>query len=255
MALLALLSPTPAPPPDALAPWRAKLGSASASPAVLVTCGDSLTDMDAASLSSPGWAPTLARMLAGDPGVTAHYYDVSETTWTVPWDDSPGLHVANIAASGATSYNYLTDARAEVIASTRPDIVTHMIGMNDSNFTSRTPAQVAEEILNRSGWIDTKAELLGYAAPVHAVMVEPRDASPKPEKPHDWWDRYSIEMANLVASESDRMVLADIDAAFGDDTGLRSSDDIHLTAAGYQRVADTMHELLTGTTHDPALAR
>lgn len=251
MALLALLAPgmsPPEPPTDLLTTWRAKLSSATTGQAVLVTCGDSLTDMDATTLASPGWSSTLARSLADTAGVDAHFYDVHDNTWTPPWGNSPGLHVMNVAVSGATSYNYLPDARTGVIAATRPDVVTHMIGMNDSNFTSRTPTQVAEEILNRSGRIDMKAELLGYAAPVHVVMVEPRDASPKPEKPHDWWDRYSVEMANLVASESDRMVLADIDAAFGDDTGLRSSDDIHLTAAGYQRVADTMHGLLAGTT-------
>ena len=255
MSLLALLSPSPAAPPDTpdpptdiLAPWRAKLGSASVSPAVLVTCGDSLTDMDATTLDSPGWSSTLARSLAGTAGVDAHFYDVHDDTWTPPWGNSPGLHVMNVAVSGTTSYSYLKDARTGVIAAARPDVVTHMIGMNDSNFTTRTPAQVAEDILKRSGWIDAKAELLGHAAPVHVVMVEPRDASPKPESPPDWWDRYSVEMANLVASESGRMVLADIDAAFGDDEGLRGGDDIHLTTAGYQRVADTMHELLTGTT-------
>lgn len=251
MPLLALLAsevPFPEQPADPLAAWRAKLGSATTGQAVLVTCGDSLTDMDATTLASPGWPSTLARSLADTAGVDAYFYDVNDDVWTPPWGGVPGLHVVNMARSGTTSGSYLSEGRAATIAAMRPDIVTHMIGMNDSNFTNQTPAQVAREIAGRSGWIDTKAEILGYAAPVHVVMVEPRDKSPNPDKPHDWWDRYSVEMANLVASESDRMVLADIDAAFGGDTGLRGSDDIHLTAAGYQRVADTMHELLAGTT-------
>lgn len=54
MALLALLAPgmsPPEPPTDLLTTWRAKLSSATTGQAVLVTCGDSLTDMDATTLA------------------------------------------------------------------------------------------------------------------------------------------------------------------------------------------------------------
>ena len=252
MALLALLARstgTPNPPADALASWRSRLASTDRMNAVLVAVGDSLTDMDATSIDSTGWTANLARQLIPHTPGAVSFYDVGHLPeWAPSWGPV-GLHVVNVAISGRTSYSYITlhESMPQIVAA-GPTVVMHMIGMNDYNFTGRTPVEVADEIVKRMGMVDTALSDAGKELPTHVVMVEPRDTSPRPEQPADWWDVYVAELARIVKADEERRVLANIDAAFGNDTGLRGSDDIHLTTAGYQRVADTMHELLTGTT-------
>ncbi|MFC0673561.1 SGNH/GDSL hydrolase family protein [Brachybacterium hainanense] len=231
----------PVDPPGPLTAWRALLAAADTTHAVMVAAGDSLTDMDATSIDSTGWTANLARQLTSHTPGTVDFHDVGALPGWAPAWGAAGVHIVNVAISGRTSYNYVhaTETIPQIVAA-GPTIVTHMIGMNDYNFSLRTPVQVADEIVTRMGMIDTALTDVGKDLPAHVVMVEPRDASLRPEQPFDWWDSYGTELARIVNADRTRRILVNIDQAFGDTPGLRGPDDIHLTTAGYQVVADTM---------------
>lgn len=254
MSLLSLLlsrsvkpniPPDPEPIVSALTKWKNTLETWEDSPVVIAVAGDSLTDMDAASIESSGWSPRLARKISSQIGAPVSFYDAGESP---TWDPSPtreaGVHLVNVALSGRTSYSYLSgNALANLIAS-RPHLVTHQIGVNNYSFTSNSPVQVVNDIAGRVAKIDADLLALGHPAPIHALMVQPRRTPAMPERAADWWDVYSQELRALAGKDMERRILVDVDSAFADGEGLRTSDGIHLTAEGYELTASVVFDAL-----------
>lgn len=230
--------------------YQGALATRGSVPFTLVTAGDSLTDMDAANIEGIGWVPRLARKIRTDNGEPVSFYDIGGEMagWDASPTATPGIHVVNLGTSGRTSYNYIGNSTSRNyinLVAACPDLVAHMIGVNNYSFTSWTPVDVAGDIASRIDAIDASLIAAGADIPVHIVMVEPRRTTPVEGKDPAWWDQYGVELRRIVAARPLKAVLIDVDGAFGDTEGLRGGDGIHLTADGYELVASTVYAALT----------
>ena len=182
---------------------------------------------------------------------TATQFSTTATWGTIHTD--PGIHGYGAGVSGTTSSNYLNATRVARIAALEPTAVLHMIGANDSLFS--TPYEQYRQ--NVESWIDQIDAATSLPTQHILVHTYPRwgqaASGPNPDHYKLPWEGYGQELQRIAAARTNvgfidnnpAFQAVGVDGSGSDPLDLILPDEVHATPRGYRFIADLILEALT----------
>lgn len=221
-------------------------------PSNFVFCGSSTTEN-----SDPtGYVSLVVDGMQERYPSTAGAETATQFSTTASWDTihaEPGIHGYGAGVSGTTSANYLNSTRVARIAALEPTAVLHMIGANDSLFST----QYEQYRQNVESWIDQIDAATTLPTQHILVHTYPRwgqaASGPNPDHYKYPWEGYGQELQKIAAARTNvgfidnnpAFQAVGVDGSGSDPLDLILPDEVHATARGYRLIADLILEALT----------
>ena len=228
--------------PAGLAPLKARLHLRDTHPVFLAFAGSSTTAGTNVTAEFR-WVNRIAEKVTTTPVP----HNIAALRLVDIWDE-PGISLANIGRSGATSETYLTLEEATEIGGMNPALVMHSVGANDNlvYLSTGSTADWAANVEARIDAIDAAATL-----PVGHVLMHQHQRFDFANRPQVHpWEAYLVEAQNIATRRRNVSVL-NLDQYFravgipdSDPLGMMESDKAHVNADGYAFYAEVIGDFL-----------
>jgi lysophospholipase L1-like esterase len=151
---------------------------------------------------------------------------------------SQEITVLNEGFGGERVSASLTRFRAALEAD-HPGAVLLLDGVNDLNASDDGRVQAAVDAMEQIVLITKAAGLPIFVATLPRFQSGPKNSCPECLQP------YNERLRGMIAATG--AVLVDVEAAWGEGTGLIGADGIHPTEAGYEVIAETFFQAIRNT--------
>lgn len=226
-----------------------ELAAVNTSALVIVAAGDSTANGGHVSEASLRWVNRLAaRIQAAHPkysGSDPAVKTLAEAVSSPP--SGAGVHMVNAGVGSTYASNYLTSTTGPQVAALNPDLVIHMVGVNDFYYDVAV-STYKTNLINRIAQLDTDAS----TPPKHLLVHVHRafSAGITDGTAHEWQE-YGAAMAEIAAAQSNVEYL-DLDVWFrmtgvlgtSDPAGMIVADQVHMSIPGHAMTADAIGDFL-----------
>lgn len=231
-----------------LAAFEASLSRSWINPCRIVWLGDSVTYGLSASPGMDYVSIVTRRLQAAYPSMIGGYEKpvVPLATGWPNLDSRPGVHSYRSAVGGANSDDYVNEVNEGFIWWTRPSLVVHAVGLNDSLSVEPYAVTVSEYQANVAAAVDSIDNAAAISSPAHKVSHILLHNYQRWETTASAWAEYRDALYE-VAKTRPNVLVVDINEEFalmgafsGDPAGLISADAVHPTDAGHALMAEVL---------------